>query len=370
MTERTFRIARSLASVAVLVVAAGLLPPSPLAAAPAQEHDHEQQHDYLYVASQSGPAVSVIDTETLEVVEVIDLTELGFSANAKPHHTAVEPDGSHWYVSLIADGYVLKFDRDNELVGRAAFETPGLLAVDPERDVLYVGRSMAAVSPPQRIGVIDRSSMEIEETDVFFPRPHAIVVAPGGGVVYVASLAENRMAVLEPAEEEIELLGVEGEHMHTFVQFAISPDGGTLVTGGEMTGQVLVFDRSDPWEPQLRKSIEVGAKPWHPTFSLDGSRVYFPLNLGNGVVVVDTGSWEVVETITHPALSEPHGSAISADGRYLFVAGRNTAGEYDAGAWDNGLPNGTVVVIDTDTHEVVKVLTVPPYAAGMSTRAR
>ncbi len=354
----------TLTLVAVLLGAA-------LAATPAGAGPLPQEHDYLYVASQAGPAVSVIDIATLEVVETIDLVERGFSPTAKPHHTAVEPDGSYWYVSLISDGRVLKFDRDNQLVGQAEFETPGMMAIDPDSDRLYVGRSMAAVNPPQRIGMIERSTMEIEEVDVFFPRPHAIASAPGG-VVYSASLAENRMAALVPAEEEIELISVPGhmdmDMVHTMVQFAISPDGSKLVTGAEMTGQVLVFDRSDPVAPVFDRSIDVGAKPWHPTFSLDGSRVYFPLNLGGAVAIIDTSSWEVVDRIEHPALSEPHGSALSPDGRYLFVSGRNTSGDYDAGKWRDGAPMGTVVVIDTTTNDVVKVLAVPPYAAGMSTR--
>ena len=137
--------------------------------------------ELLYVASQSGPALSVIDMNAREVVETIWLTDLGFTANAKPHDVAVEPDGSFWYASLIGDGRVLKFNRDNELVGQAEFETPGLLAVDPVENILYVGRSMAAVNPPQRIGVLTRDDMAIDEYDVFFPRPHAIAVAPGGG---------------------------------------------------------------------------------------------------------------------------------------------------------------------------------------------
>ena len=118
---------------------------------------------FLYVANQEAAAVTVIDLETHAVVEVIDLEAMGYGANAKPHHVAVEPDGSFWYVSLIAANRVLKFDRDNELVASVEFERPGLLALHPSEPWLFVGRSMAAVNPPQRIGRIDRMSMEVEE---------------------------------------------------------------------------------------------------------------------------------------------------------------------------------------------------------------
>ena len=69
-----------------------------------------------------------------------------------------------------------------------------MLSLDPTSDHLYVGRSMAAVNPPQRIGVIQRSSMEIEEVDVFFPRPHALAVDPHGKRFFTASLGQNTVA--------------------------------------------------------------------------------------------------------------------------------------------------------------------------------
>jgi DNA-binding beta-propeller fold protein YncE len=328
----------------------------------------------LYVASQSGPAVSIIDMGTRELVETIWLTDLGATPNAKPHDVAVEPDGSFWYVSLISDGRVLKLDAANQLVGEIEFETPGMLAVDPVEDVLYVGRSMAAVNPPQRIGVIDRSDMVVEEYDVFFPRPHAIAAAPGGGRAFTASLTVNQIASLAPEEDDLELVNVEGD-MHMFVHFAVSPDGSTLVTGGQMSGELMAFDIRDPAAVELIETVAAGGEPWHPTYSPDGRFVYFPQRTADSVAVLDTGSWEIVATITGDGLVEPHGSAISADGRYLWVSSRNTAGKYSASSGrrtsvleENGqpLPTGLVAAIDTASREVVAVIEVPAYAAGMA----
>ncbi len=349
--------------------AAGVLIGAVILAAPiSSAADATEERERLYVASQSAAAVTVVDVASQEVVETIDLTQLGFTANSKPHHVAVEPDGSYFYVSLIADWRVLKFDRDNKLVGQAEFETPGMLAIDPVNDTLYVGRSMAAVSPPMRLGVLERSSMEIDEVDVFFPRPHAVAAAPEGGKVWTASLAENRIAALEPAEEVLELFDVPG-NIHTFVQFAVSPDGKTLVAGGQMSGEILVWDVSDPLAPSLQKSFSIGGQPWHPVYSPDGSTVYFPQRTANAVAIVDTDSWEMVGQVTGGGLYEPHGSGLSADGRWLYVSGRNTAGEWGETP-EGGAPPGTLNIIDTETREVVKVLEVPAYAAGIGTRAR
>ena len=319
----------------------------------------------VYVANQSSATVSVIDAASGEVVHTIDVTEYGFDPNSRPHHTAVDPDGAHWYVSLIGGGHVLRFNADNELVGRAPFETPGLLAVDPASELLYVGRSMMAVSPPQRIGAIDRSDMSVEELDVFFPRPHALAVDPATNRVFAASLVENRFAVMEGGSDALELVDVEGP-AHTFVQFALSPDRRHLVATAQLTGKLLVFDAASP-ERGLVAEVDVGTQPWHPVFSPDGSRVYFGAKDDDAVVVVETETWTVVRRITAPGIVEPHGSAVTADGRYLFVSNRNLKGTYTPRRpVEKNADVGTVVKIDTRTFEVVQTIEVGSYPAGIS----
>lgn len=356
----------SLFALAFCVTAAcggGLAPPAPAAA-----------QDYLYVASQEDVTVAVIDMATNELVETVDLKALGYSPTAKAHDTAVDPDGSHWYVSLIAAGKVLKFDRQNRLVGETDFETPGLITVDPTSDRLYVGRSMAAVNPPQRIGVIQRSTMAIEEVDVFLPRPHAMVVDPRSERFFSASLGQASVAYAPLGAEDVDLLTLEthaavGEHGGNpmIVQFGVSPDGAWLVATGQMSGDLMVLDaRAEA--PTIVRSVAIGGQPWHPTFSLDGREVWIPRQTGNSVAVVDTGTWEVVDVIEHPALVGPHGSAISPDGRTVYVSARNESGAY-RGTGADPRP-GTVVAIDRESREVVAIIEVGRYAAGMDVAPR
>jgi DNA-binding beta-propeller fold protein YncE len=349
---------RAASSVRRRALAANLvaLAASALAAAPATAQN------LLYVASQEAVTVAVIDMTTNELVATVDLKELGFPETAKAHHTAVEPDGSYWYVSLIAAGAVLKFDRENRLVGRTDFETPGMLALDPTSDRLYVGRSMAAVNPPQRVGVIARGTMEIEEVDVFFPRPHALAVDPHGKSFFAASLTQNSVAWAPLGAEDVDLLALDGD-MHMLVQLAVSPDGRWMVGGGQMSGDLLVFDLSGG-SPEVVKSVDVGGQPWHPSFTPDGATVWIPNQTANTVTVVGTDDWTVRKVIEHPALAEPHGSAVSPDGRTVYVSSHNASGSYP-GTGPDERP-GTVVAIDASTHEVVAVIEVGRYAAGMS----
>ena len=319
----------------------------------------------VYVANQTAASVSIIDVASGEVVRTIDMTELGFDANCRPHDTAVDPDGRHWYVSLIGGGHVLRFTADGELVGRAPFETPGLLAVDPSTDLLYVGRSMMAVNPPQRIGAIVRDDMSVEELDVFFPRPHALTVDAEGDRIFAASLVENRVAVVEGGSGDIELADVDGPP-HTFVQFALSPDRRHLVATAQLTGKLLVFDANSA-DLDLLTEVDVGTQPWHPVFSPDGSRVYFGAKDDDAIIEVETEGWTVTRRVTGRGIVEPHGSAVTADGRYLFVSNRNEKGAYTPSREvENNAEVGTVVKIDTRTFEVVQIIEVGAYPAGIS----
>ena len=337
---------------AALAACAPASPPAPAAG------------ELLYVASQEDAQVWVIDMTTRRVVDTVDLTEMGFSRDAQPHDVAVEPDGSAWYVSLISAGKVLKLDRRNRLVAQADFQTPGMLSLDPAGDLLYVGRSMAAVNPPRRVGVIRRGTMNLDEVDVFVPRPHALVVDAVGRRFFTASMGESRAAWAPLDTEEVELIDLPGEHQ-MIVQFAISPDGAWMVGGGQMSGDLLVFDLRGA-EPRVVRSVEVGGQPWHPSFTPDGAEVWVPNLAANTVTVVDARAWTVVGVVSHPALAEPHGSAVSADGRTVWISGQNRQGGYRPSAGGAGRP-GTVVAIDRARREVVAVLEIGRYASGMAT---
>ena len=331
--------------------------------------------DLLYVCNQSDATVTLIDTRTNSVVGLVDLKQLGFSANAKPHHIAVEPDGSFWYVTLIGENKIVKLDRSNKVMGTATFETPGMLSLHPTQDLLYVGRSMTAVNPPKRIGVVKRSDMSIDEIDVVFPRPHAMALDAGDNTVYTASLATNQMAAIDVASERVQLIDVGGKQ-HALMQFALSPDGRTLVGSGELSAELLVFDVSDRLQPKFLRSFIVEAQPFDPIFTPDGRYVVVGNKAANAISVVDLEKTQV-SVLRGPGIVQPHGTAVSPDGKWIYVSNNNLNVPAGSGAHAmHAAPPGgvqpagpgTVVVIDAGTRQIAKVIEVGHNAAGIAVR--
>lgn len=326
---------------------------------------------YMYVCNQGSATVSVIDVSTNTITDTVDLQELGFSANAKPHHAVADKDGEFWYVTLIGENKVLKFDRNNELQGSAELEVPGLMAMHPDKDLLYVGRSMSAVNPPQSFGIVNRTTMEVlEEVDLFFTRPHAITTTPNGEWAYVGSLSENQILSLNTETDETNLINVPG-NPHTFVNFAVTPDGNNMIATGQISGKLLIFDIRDPLSPQLAATLDVGAQPWHPVISSDGKHAYFANKEDHSVSVINLEDGTIEATITGNGLAQPHGAALSQDDKYLYITNNNLDGTYNPeGLKETGNLPGTVVVINTETNTIEKVIEVGRYPSGIGTNAR
>ncbi|MGE0551852.1 MAG: YncE family protein [Gemmatimonadales bacterium] len=319
----------------------------------------------FYVTNQDDGTVSVLDAATRKVIETVDFKAMGYGGNPKPHHIQVEPDGSYWYLSLIGAGKVLKLDRRNTVVGSIDTEVPGLLTLHPTQDLLVFARSMSAVNPPMRIGLITRSSMKlVEEYDVFFPRPHGIVIHPGGEYVFVASLGVNQLASIRLEDGQSELVDVAGPS-HTLTQLSVSPDGRWLAATASTSGNVMLFDASNPAKPTFWRAVKVGGGPFEATFTYDGTLLFVTNLDANTVTVLDTKSWDKVTTVQGEGFSQPHGVALSADGQYVYVSNRHQSGGAHDHEGHKATGTGTLVAICIPTKQVASVTPIGHYGAGI-----
>lgn len=326
-----------------------------------------QKAELLYVCVQDDAKVAVVDMGAQKVVRTIDLTKRGFSSTAKPHYIVVEPDKSHWYVSLIGANRVVKFDRNDRIVGQFEMETPGMLSLGGS-DVLLVSRSMSAVNPPKRIAILRRTTMQGEEIDVVFPRPHPM--ASTGRYAYTGSLGVNQIASVALTDHRVLLEKVAGP-AHGLVQFAISPDGRTLVATAELSGQLLVFNLQTPERPNLVTSIALGKMAFDPVFTPDGQSIWVPIKSTNEIAVVDALSWTESTRIKDPVFQQPHQIVFSPDGRTAFVTNNNkmdhmadpTHAAHPMPASGDGA--AALAIVDVQTRRVVRSIVLGKNLTGM-----
>jgi DNA-binding beta-propeller fold protein YncE len=352
---------RAIVAAAIVVVTAGLKPGG-----------YEQTGSaLLYVCIQDDAKIAVVDMAKAAVVRTIDLQKLGFPATAKPHYIVVEPDASGWYVSLIGANKVVKFDAQDKIAGQFDMETPGMLAF-AAGSKLVVSRSMSAVNPPKRIAVLDRATMTGDEIDILFPRPHPVAVV--GSYAYTASLGVNQLASIVLATEKVQIVDVPGAP-HGFVQYAVSPDGKTLVVSTEVSGQLMVFDLARPAAPALKASIPLGKMVFDPVFTPDGKFVWVPVKMNNEVAVIDAAGWKVVARITDPAFKQPHQVVFSPDGRTAFVTNNNKMDHMaDPAHADHATApkddTASLVVVEVASRKVTKSIPLGKNLTGMGTQAR
>jgi hypothetical protein len=245
-------------------------------------------------------------------------------------------------------------------------ETPGMLALaGPE--TLVVTRSMSAVNPPKRVAILRRKTMQGDELDVIFPRPHPVAAA--NGYAYTASLGVNQLASVALADDRVDLLNVSGP-THSFVQFMLSPDGRTLVGSTDVSGQLLVFSLASPAKPALVKAIDVGKMAFDPAFTPDGRFVWVPVKSTNEIVVIDAATWTVKSRIKNGAFKQPHQIVFSPDGATAFVTNNNKMDHMaDPAHAGHAMPGAggpaSLVVIDVKSGKVEKAIELGLNLTGM-----
>ena len=327
--------------------------------------------DLLYVTDQGSATVSVIDRATSLVIRVVDLTDHGFSPAANPISIAVEPDGAAWYVSLAGDNAIAKFDRANRLVGQVSFVAPGPLALHPTDDLLYVARERTIANPPLTIGKVTRSTMALDEIPVLFPRPHSVAIDATAGYVYVGSFGQNQISRITIATDSVAYIGVDGPQ-HGLLQGAISDITSLMITTGLTSSTLLVHDTSTPDTLRFVDTLPLNGQPSQPAFLPDGMAAYVPSTATHSISRVSFDPLQVERVILGNGISAPQGVVVSSDGRFVYVANQNPAGpsEYvPRHLFDDEPRTGTVVVIDTQTDTIVRVIEVGTSATGIATRA-
>lgn len=343
----------------------------------------------LLAGVQGENHIAVVDANTLRLIRRIDFDDLGIpSAPYGPHHFAFEPDGSAAYVSLVSAGVVAKVSLDLSmdpsdpafLLGRTeagVFATPGMLALDPSTNRIFVGRSTLSDPLANGFGVLDRETMGLEVVATPFNVPHAMAATPDGRYAITAELTgtqeQSRALVYDAETGDVTLLAIPADGApREFIHFSIlgvhnmgamgsmgmdhsgmdhagmnhaagGTDHGGAVEGGagypytvtltsRATDEVLFLTLAEDGMLTVNGSAPAGDGPYHAHASHDGSSLLIPDQRGNTISILDADTRGLLRTVEAGApggpLSQPHSPAPAMDGTKFFVTSSNLNGAW------------------------------------------
>jgi len=297
----------------------------------------------LYVTNTKSDSISVIDTDTLDVVATIPL------GPGKPNRVVFHPDGkTAWVV----------YDKSRDL---------GVIDAEARRLVRRVRiggnpYNLAFTPDGRHLVVLDWSSDASEDEVIFYDLrvgridgrvevstwPAHSVFSRDGTRLWVSGETAGDVTVIDVAARTILERVVHGGG--DAMGLALTADGRTLYAAAGENRVVLKLDTATH---KVTGQIPVPGVVHEATLTLDGRFLYTTLRKANRVVVVSTADDRVVATLQQKGY--PDLVVMAPGGRHAFVTNRTA---------------DLVAVIDVRTHQQVKTIPVGRAPHGLALRPR
>lgn len=353
-----------------------------------------------------GPAGRIVITNNLDdTLSLLDLDSMGSADWGElaripvglnpvelegPHHTAVSPDGSSYYVGIsnyvpgsgsgphgthgagTSDGYCLKLDSTtNRLIGSARVDpNPGDVIVSKDGRTLYqthfdllkiaevAKRGGSQDEMNSRMAIVDAETMTRKAMVSVCPAPHAVRLSPDERRAFVACWSDEVAVVnLEQATPSVTPVkvasnaGTAVSPQHQPYALTVSPTTGGVWVSSLASRSVQYLDPGtltmDP-----NRTVRLNGSPMFGDFTADGRTLYMPYQGVDAIAIID------------PALASPtyippeiplapsgclnvHQVELTPDERYALVV---CEGDH--------VGPGTFHVVDLAERQVVKTVQV------------
>jgi len=250
----------------------------------------------IWVTNQHFDKIQIIAGKTLTLIKEIALDTDGQDATSKPHMILFSPDYKYAYVAALGANKLVIIDTAE---GKIAAEIP-------------TGQS-----------------------------PHAAVPSPDGKRVYVANMGDDTLTEIltDTATGKFELGrtinirdGPDPEGVKdrpTCLMFTADSKKAYVTNGGDpnaedpiMTGSISIIDVEKGEELADKRIEPIGKNACGLRLSPDGQSMYVDIGAPvNKLLVIDVNTDKVIKEKAIEQ-QDPHGIAISADGKYLWIVNR------------------------------------------------
>lgn len=275
---------------------------------------------WVCVSNERSDNVTILNGDDLSQISTIDVGK-------RPRGIHASPDGRRLYMAL--SGTPMSGPPKLDAAGNPIFEEDRWDEADHSAD---------------GIGVVDLETMRFVKKLPSGSDPEEFAISADGRRLYISNEDVATATVLNVETEEPEaLVRVKREPEGV----ALSPDGQFVYVTCETAGEIVVIDT------ETNKPIAefiVGVRPRTVAFAPNRPRAFIPSETQAQVSVVDTEHHEVIRTIALPDGSRPMGTAISDDGKTLYIT--------------NGRA-GTLSIVDTDG-EVIRTLSIGKRPWGVA----
>jgi YVTN family beta-propeller protein len=227
-----------------------------IVALPAKGADWVLSRDrkYLYVTLPDASAVAIIDTTTRKL-----LTTLSTGDKTTPRRIALQPDGRYVWIGLDNAPQVVAIDTATRQVAAKIAVGGGLhnMAFTADSRYAYVTNSAS-----DTVTAIDLRKLA-RISDIAAGRtPTAIAHGPASKLIYVASLNDAAISVIDPDKQQV--IASIPLASRGVVALAFEPGGRHLVAANQLTDTVYVIDTATQ---KVSASAQVVKEPDQVVFS-------------------------------------------------------------------------------------------------------
>jgi len=295
----------------------------------------------LYITNTKSNSISIIDTNTFEVLGTIPLGQ------GKPNRIMFHPDGKlAWVIYDKSHDLGVVDAQARKLVKRVKIGgNPYNLNFSPDGRYLYV-LDWSSDTSNDEIIVWDLKAEKIEWRLEVSTWPAHSVFSRDARLFYVSGETAGDVTVIDTQTRTAVARIIHGGG--DAMGLALSPDGKVLYAGAGENKAVLKIDTVT--NKQVA-SIAMPGVVHETTLTLDGKFLYVTLRKANKVVVVSTADDKIVKVVY--SRGYPDLVTMEPNGRYALVTNRYA----DA-----------VSVIDVTTHKEVRRIQVGKAPHGMALR--
>lgn len=372
----------------LVTVAVGLIAAVITVFANNQDQSSVSKSDKIYVATENGGTVDVIDTETRSVTKNIDLSVNSESETIKytAHNVQVSPDNKSVWVTANAMTGDCHGGAEHEDSGADSGHSDSghgdsghgndshsseqsavqdqVIVIDPLKDeivrridigtglhlahVVITPDNQYALAVAQETGQvfkINTSSFDVlgSAKTTEGAGPHGLRVAPDGQIAYVALMSGKRIGILDVQTMAFEYIPLNGQA----VQTAVTPDGKYVAASVFDTKSIALYN-TETTDVEYIALPEDAKGPLQLYPTPDSRYVYvvdqgyeFNQPNGNKLHKIDLLDRSIVQTVE--VGTAPHGAVVSPDGKFTYVT--------------NLVSNDVSIVDNTAGKELVRVPT-------------